>query len=373
MKKILMKRRNTIITKYNMNNNLTRTIKKHRNKSILYACRGAHNARRYNTFTLSNVFRDVLHRSVSGRYSRNLVSTLCLRNYGDLTPSKIRDIATICPVVQYLDLSGCYKICKPSMEIISEMWGDSLVSINLEFCHYINDEDLARLVSNDLYLVRSKLITEIEPSKLNNINLSHTKITDLGIRAIVTKCKDLNVLKIHGCVNLTDLSLSMVAKYCKDLEYLDISGTNIGNMGVQLILQECKNLKVLKLNDCKNIGNQILPYLCYYSKSLNRLYLRKTNVSNKGICYILQSIQLQTLSVAFLDVSDVVLKSMEKQTNLTLVDLSFCYNISLTSLVTFVDKVPTLTNLQLFGIPFSTKEKCILSRCAELANVNIAF
>lgn len=113
-----------------------------------------------------------------------------------------------------------------------------------------------------------------ETFSLESLNLTRTNIGDVGIGAIVMRCKNLKYLYL-GHTQITDISLSLIAQYCPRLCTLNVEGCNIGNYGLQLIAQECKsNLETLVINDCPRVTDAIVPYLGFHCTQLRHLEIR---------------------------------------------------------------------------------------------------
>lgn len=190
---------------------------------------------------------------------------------------------------QALDLPNNYKLNKQHFEELRSLL-PNLKTLNLECCPTLSDQDLASLVgfeatSSDttgelriLFISLTWLVLEaVDDAKtmmLEHLNLTRTNIGDVGVAALVMKCKNLKYLFLSH-TKITDVSLSLIAKHCPGLHTIDVTGCNVGNYGIQLIAQECnKSLVSLVVNDCHRVNDAIIPYLCYYCPSLSQLGIR---------------------------------------------------------------------------------------------------
>jgi len=170
-----------------------------------------------------------------------------------------------------LNLSGSTNLSPSFLETLSEtLCGSDVVSLNLSFCNYLADDDLALLMGDCIH------------SNLEYINLSFTHITDLGVMFVASKCPRLTRVTLKGCNDITHVALSYVAQYCKHVQELVISECpNIGDIGVQLIAQEAKkNLILLDIGDCPKITeDKTLLYLAHFCPNLSTLRLKNTLLS----------------------------------------------------------------------------------------------
>jgi hypothetical protein len=319
--------------------------------------------RKSSCFSFQSIVRDSLHRSITG--SKRITTNLQLSKLPNLSRDVLKDLVDSFPHVKHLDLSGCYQICKESIEVIANGFKDSLHSLNLEFCHYITDEDIT-LFFGDHEKAESENFSN--PS-LTSLNLSYTNISDRGVRSIAFNCPNLEVLKLRGMKNITNLSLSMIAKNCKKLVSLDIQDCNISDYGMQLISQECPSLESLNLSQCTEITNQVVPYFCYHNKSLKFLNIRQTKIDGGGISSLLKSLPLiENLNICGLSASNEDLTFVPRLKYLKSLDISFCYNVSKDLILEIVSSCQLLVELNLFGLSINLEEKQVfISANSKLA------
>jgi len=304
-------------------------------------------------FSFKSIIRDSMHRSISGR--AQVTSNLQLSKMPRLSPNELKDILRNFPHVKHLDLSGCYQICKESIEVIANGYRDYLQSLNLEFCHYITDEDVSILFAECKGSKEKKM-------NMVSLNLSYTNISDTGMRTITSNCPNLKVLKLRGMKKLTNLSLSMIAKYCKNLTHLDIQECNkITDFGVSIVSQECKLLENLNLNDCSNVSNDIIPYLCFYNRSLKELDLRNTKVNGEAIVYILANLfEIEKLKISGLSLNTQNTNLLLNLKSLKSLDISFCYDLKIDFISDIIRSCSGLEEIHLFGL-ITNDEKQALS------------
>jgi len=248
-------------------------------------------------------------------------------------------IAQIAPAIQHLDLTGCYSLPVEALPEITRLWGHSLKSLNLECCNSIT-QSIHLTAPNTSYLVLQKL------------SLAHSEVTDLGVRFFATRAPDLVDINLHGCPQITDSSLSVIAQFCKKVRVLNLSGCDkITNYAIQIIAQESKShLEELSLNDCRQITGGVLDYLAAYCPNLKRLSLRDTSVSGDEVTRLCKRLSLTELNLQGLSVSDDDLLSIAtSQSNLEILDVSFCYKISERGLQEGLSWCTNLHELRAYG------------------------
>lgn len=216
--------------------------------------------------------------------------------------------------------------------------------LNLSFWNYLTDHDLISLLGNQ---------NDSLP-KIERVNISHTQVTDSGIRIIASKCPNLKRIDLSGCQEITDVSLSLIAQFCKNLQHLKASGcTQVGDTGVQLVAQEVKQqLRTLDLNDCPRISDKTLLYLGYYCPNLTCLRLKNTNVNVAVLSKLLSSrLHLNELDVQGLAITDAFLfLLLRSQQTLTRLNISFCYHVSVGGIQKIIEDLDLLEELHLFGL-----------------------
>jgi len=240
-----------------------------------------------------------------------------------------------------LDLGCCFQLDVESFRILSEKWLKTLISLNLEYCS-ITDNTLATLLGEPQSAVLP----------LRKINLSYTNISDLGIRLLVQRCPKLKSITLKACRSITNVSLSLIAQHCQNISELNVAEcTFIGNYGVQIIAQQAKTkLGLLDLNDCPEITDQVFQYLCFYCPNLKLLRIRGTSISADGILYLTSILDLTELNLHGLKITDDLLRHIGyHQKKLQILDISFCYALSVTGFRALLKGCIMLRELHVFG------------------------
>jgi len=274
-------------------------------------------------------------------------------DYDEERPSKVRrsENSTHRQGGLELNLSGSMDLSSHFLETIHDtMFGSHVVSLNLSFCHYLVDDDLALLMGN-----------QINPN-IKYINLSFTQITDLGVMFITSKCPSLTRVTLKGCRGITHVSLSYLAQFCKHVQELVLSECpNIGDRGVQLIAQEINtNLTMLDMGDCPNIReDKTLLYLAHFCPNLSSLRLKNTCLSMTLLAKLLTTQNRFHLSELNLQgnqsITDSFITILSKfQKSLKVLDVSFCPNLTFhNGIQKIVSHLTELSELHVFGMRVS--------------------
>lgn len=272
---------------------------------------------------------------------------LSLRYNHELCVDDFQRLAgSTCAVVKHLDLTGCFSLSHEALPQITKLWGQSLLSLNLECCDNLL-QNTHLTTPNTSHLV------------LRSLNLSNSLVTDQGVRYFATRSPELTHLNLQGCPNITDLSLSVVAQFCKKLKVINISGcSKITNYSLQLLAQECKeNLQEINANECKGItseGGNLFNYLAFFCPNLKRLMLRDTKVTGAELVRLCSAKKISFIELNLQGLSSLTDEDLyaiaESQPYLEVLHLSFCYRVTLRGLQYLAARCLNLLELHLFGL-----------------------
>lgn len=110
----------------------------------------------------------------------------------------------------------------------------------------------------------SLCLGDINVCKLKTLNLSETDVNDYLVKKVVMKAKNLKHLNIAKCQRVTNDALETVANNCTELRTLIINvdvvshfegQCDITGPGIERIAENCHHLKVLKMNQCPEVGD----------------------------------------------------------------------------------------------------------------------
>jgi len=287
------------------------------------------------------------------------VSRLNLRYNHDLCVDDFQRLAVSTSAVQHLDLTGCFSLAPEALPVITQHWGRSLLSLNLECCDNLV-QNIHLTTPNTSHLA------------LRSLNLSNSAVSDQGVRYFATRSPDLTHLNLQNCSNITDLSLSIVAQFSKKLKVLNVSGCpKITNFSLQILAQECNShLEEINVNECRGIssdGGALFNYLAYFCPNLKRLMLRDTKVTGSELVRLCSKLQFSELNLQGLSTltDDDLVSIAESQPYLEVLHLSFCYKVTLRGLQCLAARCPNLQELHLFGLNFGLRDLFQQPMCDE--------
>ncbi|KAG8050828.1 hypothetical protein GUJ93_ZPchr0009g898 [Zizania palustris] len=276
------------------------------------------------------------------------------------------------PTVPRLDLSLCPRVTDASLAALSTAPSVSAVDLSrsrgfgaagltalVAACPNLTDLDL----SNGLDFTDAGAAEVAKARRLQRLSLSRCKqLTDMGLGCIAVGCPDLRELSLKWCIGVTHMGLDLLALKCKKLKILDLSYTMIVKNCFPAIMK-LQNLEVLILVGCNGIDDDALDSLdqeC--SKSLQVLDMSNSyNVTHVGVLSVVNAMP-----------------------NLLELNLSYCCPVtpSMSSSFKMIHKLQTL---KLDGCQFmpdglkSIGKSCVslrelsLSKCSGVTDTYLSF
>ncbi|MBA0616472.1 hypothetical protein Godav_016516 [Gossypium davidsonii] len=142
-------------------------------------------------------------------------------------------------------------------------------------------------------------------TKLEKLSLIWcSNVTSFGVMSLAQKCSLLKSLDLQGCY-VGDQGLAVVGQCCKQLEDLNLRFCeSLTDSGLVTLATECgKSLKSLGVAACARITDKSLEAVGSHCKNLETLSLDSEFISNKGIlaiaqgCPLLKVLKLQCINV----------------------------------------------------------------------------
>ncbi|PPD95141.1 hypothetical protein GOBAR_DD07830 [Gossypium barbadense] len=142
-------------------------------------------------------------------------------------------------------------------------------------------------------------------AKLEKLSLIWcSNVTSFGVMSLAQKCSLLKSLDLQGCY-VGDQGLAVVGQCCKQLEDLNLRFCeSLTDSGLVTLATECgKSLKSLGVAACARITDKSLEAVGSHCKNLETLSLDSEFISNKGIlaiaqgCPLLKVLKLQCINV----------------------------------------------------------------------------
>eukprot|EP01116_Phalansterium_solitarium_P018237 TRINITY_DN4768_c0_g1_i2.p1 TRINITY_DN4768_c0_g1~~TRINITY_DN4768_c0_g1_i2.p1 ORF type:complete len:1097 (-),score=201.58 TRINITY_DN4768_c0_g1_i2:86-3376(-) len=121
-------------------------------------------------------------------------------------------------------------------------------------------------------------------------------ISDVGVSGFAAAAAGIRTLDFRACVSLTDASAEAIAKHCQKLEELDVTGSKVGDAGVCALVAGCPSLSKLRLGSCP-ITDAALPKIATLEK-LEHLYLKNCiAITDPGLLCLTSCQRLRYLSL----------------------------------------------------------------------------
>ncbi|CAF0707679.1 unnamed protein product [Brachionus calyciflorus] len=226
-----------------------------------------------------------------------------------------------CCQLTFLKMECCSYLDSKMLEIICDNC-KFLTHLDIASCLNITSEEKPAFASI------SKL------KNLEHLKLYRTKVDQNSMFKIIESCQNLKYLNIGSCFQLNDFDsiMSCISENLKQIESLDLwRSYSLTNLGLKRIASKCKNLKELDLGWCKNVTSyEWLRILLENCKDLRKLFLTSHKITDNEILLIAKHgkklEQLDFLGSPFISTENIEL-TLRSCPNLKLLDISFCSNV----------------------------------------------
>lgn len=267
-------------------------------------------------------------------------------NCSKFTDNSIIQLAKFCPLLKRVKFNGCFKISDVSVtELVRNC--QFLVELDLAYCPNISDS-IARLA-----LVQLPQLREFRLS--GNSNLSDEAFLGLSTAGMFEK---LRIIDLTSCGLISDSTIGNLVRTAPRLRNVVLAKcVNITDRGVQYLSRLGRYLHYLHLGHCSNVTDHGISQLAKYCVRLQYIDLAScsqitdTAVQELAILPKLRRIGL----VKCLNITDNAIYSLIEHAGpdsaLERVHLSYCANITLTSILHLVNTCDKLTHLSLTGVP----------------------
>ena len=147
----------------------------------------------------------------------------------DLNDDTVFQIASLCPSLTTLDLSGCERVTDDALAYLGSQ-APRLQTLRLWGCRRVGDEGIASLAGNC-----TRLSTLLAADMV--------LLSDVAVEAIASSCPSLTALDLSRCVSVTNAGIRLLAHGCRDLAWLDLHGVeNVTEPGVAALAASCPSL-----------------------------------------------------------------------------------------------------------------------------------
>ncbi|CAI9737557.1 dynein regulatory complex subunit 6-like isoform X6 [Octopus vulgaris] len=319
--------------------------------------------------------------------SCNNLQDLNLSNCQALKDDHLLLIARRCHILLYLNISHTL-ITDTALRIIAR-YLSNLLCLSLAYCRRFTDKGMT-------YLAQGECCKNLEHLDLSNC----LQLTPEGFMQIFNKCDNLKVFIVDEFPTLTDQCIQSILLHCSKLEHISFIGSplltdaafqkfpkalkiiklegnnRISDMSIKLLSRMCPNVSHIYLADCQRLTDICLRYLAT-CKQLTILNLAECiNITDAGIRSFsdgICAIKLRELNLSNCvhlgDMSLIIIS--KKLQNLTYLSLSFCDNISESSLEA-LGQAPNLISLDISGSSCSDQSISAIGKRARMKNINIS-
>jgi F-box-like/Leucine Rich repeat len=260
--------------------------------------------------------------------------------------------------LESLSMYNCECIGETSTLVLSIAKLKRLKSLRLKDVHYLDDAACEVVGGCPL---------------LENLDISSTKITDVGIDFIAQYLKRrLRSLNLTSCTKITDISIFAIAESCQSLTTLHFDNTKLTDTALfTLASARCrKTISIFSLKFCKHVTDAGVKQVVTQFSSLQRLilchcYLLTKNLFD-GVTWNCTS--LTELDLSFINIGSSELSCLSNLTSLrTLWLIQISVEISETTLMLLAE-IPNLRNLHLTLCKFvdDNMAKKIAENCSFL-------
>ena len=208
-------------------------------------------------------------------------------------------LASHCPGLEDLQLSGCSLISNPSLRAIATSLR-RLRRLKLRSCWQVSDAGVMSLTSatpgppleelhlQDCQRVSDNSLRHISQGlgSLTSLNLSFcANISDSGMKSL-SKISSLRTLNLRSCDNISDIGVGYLAEGCVSLQSLDLSFCRVTDAAMNHIASGLFNLRSLSLVQCR-ITDEGVAKICKTLADLHFLNIGQCSlVSDLGLSHI---------------------------------------------------------------------------------------
>ncbi|KAK5173748.1 SCF ubiquitin ligase complex subunit [Saxophila tyrrhenica] len=149
---------------------------------------------------------------------------------------------TACKRVERLTLTNCTKLTDLALQPLVD-GNRSLLALDVTGLDQLTDRTMMTVADHCL--------------RLQGLNVTGCKkLTDASIAAVAKNCRHLKRLKFNNCIQLTDASILTVADHSTHLLEIDLYGLqNLESPAITALLTSCTHLREMRLAHCSRIND----------------------------------------------------------------------------------------------------------------------
>lgn len=316
-----------------------------------------------------------------------LLKRLSLVKLSGISYRGLSQLLKSCPLLEEIDLSGCTEIETPSVQEIARNC-PKLKIINLTNCRKVSDIGLQEiaLACPDIHTIIVRGCHQLTDSAFQFIGkkmkvfdlLECVKITDKSIVNIAKHSRgNLKELKLPG-KGITNLGLDAIYTYCKELTTLSLDNADaIQDEVVSRFLNSCQKITNLSLASCRNITDEAFVNLEKPLNLLKTLNLSHClNIHDESIDAITTHCPgLKNVNLSYADISNEALAYLSKRCRqLKSLDITICRKITDEG-ISALSSLNYLKYLNVSNIPSMTMKsvELISNNMKELKSLNFSM
>ncbi|PNP47931.1 hypothetical protein TGAMA5MH_00983 [Trichoderma gamsii] len=254
---------------------------------------------------------------------------------------QIRDNAVLafadnCRNILEIDLHQCVQIGNgPITALMSK--GHSLRELRLANCELIGDDAFLSLPPTQLY----------EHLRILDLT-SCSRLTDAAVAKIIDAAPRLRNLLLSKCRNITDAAIHSISKLGKNLHYVHLGHCSlITDDGVKRLVTHCNRIRYIDLGCCTLLTDASVKCLAGLPK-LKRIGLVKcSSITDASVLALAEAAHRPRVRR---DANGMFAGGEYFSPSLERVHLSYCVNLTLTSIIRLLNSCPRLTHLSLTGV-----------------------
>ena len=243
-------------------------------------------------------------------FSNIKLKSICITGIKKSSGEVLSGLPSTLPNLEKLKLDTCFQLTDPGLHEILRISGSNLTEINLNktsITGLLFDKEIKPL--HNLEKLSLEGCPNLTNSGLQGIlsicgglkelNLSDAG-TGIGFVDGMISLPNLEKLNLHGCSQLTDEGFHVLMAVCGSrIRELDLSHTRISDWGSELDCKKLPNIEMLKLAWCSHLTHRGLGgILKTCGSKLRELDLQRTGITGNGLEEDLDALSnLETLSL----------------------------------------------------------------------------